>query len=212
MKTLPCIVLLTAYALAQSASHEQMVTDRDQTRPADETQTLDRGRPAHKELPGSLTWNGTLVDAGCRDRTNLNLHQAPEPGPAPVPSAQPANEISAHGITVNRKTLAAERSDITPHQVPDMISREADPTCAITGGTRAFALLLDSGRLVNLNEGGNTLAIEALQSSAAGWALLAGTGAGLKPRVTVEGRLRDDRILVDKFGPLQVGRGSPAGR
>jgi hypothetical protein len=210
MKTLLFILAVTWCAMAQTASHENMVTDRGRTRPADETQTLDRGRLGrHGAMPpGPVMWNGTLVDAGCRDRSSLNLDRAPKPGPAPV--AQPA--ATPHGITVDPSTLDAERADIMPHQVPDLISRQPDPACAITGDTRAFALLLDSGRLVDLDEGGNTFAGEAVQASAAGRAMLAGFGPGLKPRVAIEGRLRGDRLLVERLGSLSAGLGGAAGR
>ena len=78
MKQLPCcIVLFALSAAAQSGANANMVRDRGSTRPSDQTQTLDRGRLGHQDAmpPGPLTFTGMLVDAGCRDRSSLNLRQ-----------------------------------------------------------------------------------------------------------------------------------------
>jgi hypothetical protein len=203
MKHLPWCILLVTCAFAQKpGANENMIRDRGQTRPADQTQTLDRGRLGHQDVmpPGPLTLTGILVDASCRDRSSQNLGNPPralEPF-SPAPEAA----VSAKGITVDLKTLQDERSGIMEHQEADLVGRQPDPTCAITGNTHAFALLMDNGRLLDLGEGGNTLASVAIHSSAAGRALLAGSGGGLKPRVTIEGSIRGDRLLVDKLNPF----------
>ena len=192
-----------------------------------ENQVKDRGQVPVEGGAGSLASNritlaGMLVDAGCRDRTALNLGLAPESiaaaGPAQTQaeaqsgaatraqqgyatpgSARPNPQISAQGITVDAKTIEAERADVIAHQVPDLRSRQMDPTCAITGATHSFAILLDSGRFLNLDDGGNTLATEAVQGSAQGRAMLSGNGSGFKPRGTVNGRIRADKVIVDSL-------------
>jgi len=200
MKKLPCcIVLLALSAAAQSGANANMVRDRGSTRPSDQTQTLDRGRRGHQDAmpPGPLTFTGMLVDAGCRDRSSLNLRQPPAPISAFTAPVDPATAFT--GVTVDPKTLDAERSGIMEHQVPDLLSRQTDVACAVTGDTRAFALLLDNGRLLDLNEGGNTLASVAVQANEAGRAMLSGFGRSLKPRVVIQGSVRGDRLLVEKF-------------
>jgi hypothetical protein len=201
MKTLPlCIVLVTLSAAAQSGANANMIRDRGATRPADQTQTLDRGRLGHQDaMPaGPLTFTGMLVDAGCRDRSSRNLRQPSQPLAALTAPPMPGAAFT--GITVDQKTLDAERSGIMEHQVPDMLSRQPDMACSITGDTRAFALLLDNGRLLDLDEGGNTFAGVALQASEPGRAMMAGFGRGLKPRVVIEGSVRGDRLIVGKLG------------
>jgi len=88
---------------------------------------------------------------------------------------------------------------VMQHQVADLRARAGDLTCAITGATKAFAILLDDGRLLNLDEAGNTLALEAIQSSSAGRAMLNGNGPALKPKVTVKGIIHGDRLLVSQI-------------
>ncbi len=173
----------------------------------------DRGAtPLYTGPAPTVTLYGTLVDAGCRNRTALNMSlpslpfavAAPAQTPADLQSGsqmraaqgyanatQPAQQqnppISASGINVDPKTLAAERSDVLEHQVPDLHSRQMDPTCAITGATHAFSIVLKEGRMLNLDDGGNTYATVAIQGSAAGRAMLNGNGGGL------EARCRDQR-------------------
>jgi hypothetical protein len=106
--------------------------------------------------------------------------------------------VSAAGVTVDADTLQKERSDIMAHQVPDLRMRQPDATCAITGGTRSFAVLMDNGRLLNLDEGGNTLATQSLLADPEGRALYNGTGPAVKPRVVIQGRIHGDKLIVDQ--------------
>lgn len=145
---------------------------------------------------------GILVDASCDNRSALNLRQQPELAPAPLPQ-QSSGGVSAFGVTVDARTLALERAGVMEHHVPDLRMRQPDLTCAVTGDTRSFALLMDDGRLVNLDEGGNTMASEFLHADAAGRALLNGTGPALKPRVTIKGRIHMTRLVVEQF--IKVG-------
>jgi hypothetical protein len=141
---------------------------------------------------------GILVDGSCDDRSALNLRQKPQMAPAPLPS-QATGGVSAKGVTVDAQTLARERSDALAHQVPDLRMRQPDLTCAITGGTKSYALLRDDGQLLNLDEGGNTLAAQFLQSSPEGRALLNGSGPALKPRVIIHGRLEKSKLIVQRI-------------
>jgi hypothetical protein len=209
-KTASLAVLLAASAVAQKTANENQVRDRGQTRVADESQTLDRGRIGTQDaVPNQpITFTGTLVDAGCRDRSPFNLRQAPHLSPAA--GAAPGTAIredqaesregrASKGITVDAKTLDAERADIMNHQVPDLRTRQADLACAITGATRAFAIVMENGRLVDLDEGGNTRALQAVQSNPEGRAMLNGNGPGVKPRVMVTARLHGDRAVIDRL-------------
>ena len=136
----------------------------------------------------------------------MNLSAPPESLAAAAP-AETATEsqagkvknggtVSSHGITVDAKTLANERSDVLPHQVGELRTREADPTCAITGATAGYSVLLNDGRILNLDEGGNTLANEAVLQTKEGRAMLNGTAYGFKPRVKLVGHIRSDRMIV----------------
>jgi hypothetical protein len=182
-----------------------------------------RGETPLEAGPSPLvTLYGTLVDASCRDRTALNLAQKPESFNAAAPpqtaqqaqtgasqraqqgyanpqnpAQQPNASVSASGINVDAKTLQAERSDVLEHQVPDLRSRQMDPTCAVTGYTHAFAVLLNNGRLVRLDEGGNTFATEAVQGHPAGREMMSGAGGGLKPNVVIKGRIHADQVIVE---------------
>ena len=184
------------------------------TRDLGTVQTSTSGRRANRlAVPsGLVTVEGTLLDAGCRDRDALNLRRPPETlqqeAPAQPQSAAQNNPpatgaVSAKGISVNADTIDAERSGVMESHVPGMFQRQIDPTCAITGSTTSFAVLTDQGRLVDLDEGGNTLAQEAVQSTSAGRAMLNGQGPGVKPRVKVKGQLRGDRLIA-----LDVNAGS----
>ena len=170
----------------------------------------------------TVTMYGTLVDAGCRNRTALNLKQTPETFAASAPaqsaadlqsgdkmrtaqgyqnpsapSQQPNNPISVNGITVDPKTLAAERHDVLEHQVQDLRSRQMDPTCAITGATHGYAIVLNAdGRMLNLDDGGNTFANEAVQGSAVGRTMMSGNGGAFKPAVMLKGNIHADKVLV----------------
>ena len=182
-------------------------------RVADERQSLDRGRLGSQEsMPvNPLTLHGMLVDGGCRNRTTLNLAQAPVPvqaqqpaeyqSPATKTSQPPTNEgsIAAYGINVDGQTLGREREDILPQHVADMLSRMADPTCSINAATVGFGFLMNTGRLLDLDEGGNTFAWQAVQSSGAGKAMLEGKGPGVKPKATIQGRIIGDQLIVDKL-------------
>ena len=79
------------------------------------------------------------------------------------------------------------------------MTRQPDRSCAVNGATRGFALLMPDGRLLNLDEGGNTMAIQGIHSIPAGRAMLNGTGGALKPQVTLRGRVQGDRLIVEKI-------------
>ncbi|HWB84712.1 MAG TPA: hypothetical protein VG675_11275 [Bryobacteraceae bacterium] len=216
--------ILAAMAVAQdtSTSNLNQVRTRGQTPVADERQSLDRGRIGTQQSmpPEPLNFAGVLVDAGCRDRSDANLAQKPISVEGALPAMTPAaataekserskqgyasttgtNQSPAQavaGITVDQKTLDSERRDILMHQVEELNSRQMDAGCAITGATHGFAVLLDNGRFLNLDQGGNTYAALAVQSSTAGKAMLNGQGPGVKPRVSIVGRIFGDRLMVD---------------
>lgn len=205
--TLRAAALLSTLALAasaQSTGKQNMVRYRGQTRTQDETQTLDRGRMGSEDAvpPNPIVLRGVLVDAGCRNRSASNLKKTPQPvvGSGGGPSGQNASaSLSAQGITVDQRTADAERADILVHQVPDLRTRQDDPTCAITGNTRGFALLMDNGRFLDLDEGGNSMAVEAVQGHAAGRKMLNGFGPGIKPRAAIRARIHGDRAVVEEL-------------
>jgi hypothetical protein len=169
---------------------------------------------------GPVEISGILVDAGCSDRSQENLARKPAQMNLTAPAAtaeqqQVMNDqraktgfagkdvqpqppgIQAHGITVDKETLDQEQADVLQHQVRDLYSRQPDDSCGITGDTKAFALLTDQGRLLNLDEGGNTWAVQAVQSTEEGRALLNGMGSSFKPRVTIKGEIYTDQLVVD---------------
>jgi hypothetical protein len=189
------LVVLAGVATCQTTNPVNRVRDQGQTSTEDIGRL--RGRQRLDER-GVTTLHGILVDAGCRDRSQDNLSIAPgAPVLAPAqPKNAPQSNGSAAGIQVAPQTVDRERADIMEHLVPDMRTRTSDWTCAITGNTHGFALLLDDNRLVNLDEAGNTLALEAVESTDAGRAMLNGTGQFLKPKATVIGVPHGDRILV----------------
>jgi hypothetical protein len=162
--------------------------DRGQTRPADESQSWTRGRlGTQAPLPEkSATYTGTLIDATCDDRSALNLGRVPS-----KQMAQPNPDAEKGGATPPAAVAA--------QQTPDAVARQNDRTCSITGGTRGFALLTAKGRLLNLDEGGNTLTNQALYTNEAGRAMLNGTGGGIKPQVNIRGRVQGDRLIVEKI-------------
>lgn len=211
MKSLLRTALLLASA-ALLASAQNKNEDRD------------RGATDIQAPTAFVTLNGVLVDAGCRNRTALNMSLPGVPFTTALPSETPAEQqaasqmrsgqgyanaqqpaqqqnptITAFGVTVDSKTLANERSDVMEHQVPDLHSRQMDPTCAVTGATHGYAVVLSDGRMLNLDDGGNTYANVAVQGSAAGRAMINGNGGGLKPNVVIKGVVRADRITVQSL-------------
>jgi len=188
---------LQVLALAAAAS---LVVSAQAPTPAQPGQESARGEAP--SAPASATLRGILIDAGCRDLSRYNLRLAPQA----LPAAPKENEnktaaatgSSASGITVDARTLDAERTDVMPHQFADLLARQSDPTCAIKGSTRAYALLLPDGRVADLDEGGNTYADVAVKADAQGRAMLAGQGPGFKPAVAVTGRIQGSRIVASE--------------
>ncbi|MGA2272942.1 MAG: hypothetical protein ABSH00_05265 [Bryobacteraceae bacterium] len=152
---------------------------------------------APPETPALL--RGILIDAACRDFSRYNLRLSPQALPAPAKESDTkaaGGGTTASGITVDARTLDAERTDVMPHQIADLVSRQSDPTCAIKGDTHAYALLLPDGRVADLDEGGNTFADAAVKADLQGRAMLAGQGPGLKPTVVVTGHVHGSRIVA----------------
>lgn len=215
MRVLPLVFLSVALFAQtdQKTNKENMVRDRGQTRVQDNRETMTRGRVGSQEMmpQNELTLGGVLVDASCEDRSAANLRAHPVPLAAQLP-AQPSTaqqnnppkqgSVTAGGITVDAATIERERADIMAHQVPDMLTRQEDPTCAITASTRGYALLMDNGRLLNLDEGGNTLATAGVLADARGRAMLNGQAPGIKPRAVVKGWVYGDRVVVDTIPKL----------
>ena len=218
-----CIVILAIAGLVGIILAQDRVNN-GKVEVADQRQTLDRGRLGTQEsMPyGPLTLNGTLLDGNCRDRSQANLTRPPIPVTQQPPVETPelagvenaaraktgfatANQqpntggISAHGITVDPQTLAQEQADALEHQVPDLTTRQEDLTCAVNARTSNFAFLMDNGRLLNLNSGGDAWAWQAVQSSSAGKEMLSGEGPGVKPRVTIKGVILGDQLRVDSL-------------
>jgi hypothetical protein len=183
-------ILCLAVMPAQGADREKPAEKRGQTVQRNE-RTAQSPIGKSKDHGNDITLTGVLIDSGCPDRSNLNLTRRPS---GPEGAAIPVRNQADRNITAE-----GERSGAIAHQTPDALSRQEDRTCAITGGTRGYGLLLDDGRLINLDEGGNTFANEAVQSSKAGQAMLNGAGPGLKPRVEVTGRLREERFFVRRL-------------
>ena len=146
--------------------------------------------------------HGILVDASCLDRSALNLKQPPV-ATGSADTVKPAGPVSAKGVTVDSQTADRERADALAKQTADLRTRQQDPGCAVTGATVSFAVLLDDGRLLNLDEGGNTLAGQAVRANAAGNAMLNGSGSPFKPWVTIVGRPEQDRVVVEKISKLE---------
>jgi hypothetical protein len=184
------LVTLAVASLWGQHEAQNQNRDRGQTRPADQSQSWTRGRlGTQAPLPGkTATYTGTLIDASCDDRSALNLGRAPEQqnvAPPPNPEAP--------------KGGAAPPPEVAAQQTPETLARQPDRTCSITAGTRGFAFLTTDGRLLNLDEGGNTLANQALYSNSAGRAMINGSGPALKPQATVTGRVWGDRLIVAKI-------------
>ncbi|HUB34786.1 MAG TPA: hypothetical protein VMA31_17250 [Bryobacteraceae bacterium] len=210
------MIVLTALGLTQTyqiTRQQNMVRTRGQTPVADPSQSLNRGRMGSQVmLPmHPLTYSGILVDAACVDRTPDLLRQPPESLAAKQPAGYTGSVLaapiggaaSAFGITVDPQTLAAERADVLPHLNPEVLSRQSDPSCAVTASTSAFALLLNDNRLFNLDAGGNTLAAAALLTNPAAVAMLNGKGPGIKPYTVTKALPYGDRLYVDRI--LQLG-------
>jgi hypothetical protein len=184
------LLLVSLPVFAQTPNADR---DRGQTRPPDQSQSWTRGRLGTQQpVPYKLQdLSGILIDASCDDRSALNLQQEP---------AQP--DLAAQNAPPQPKNANKQNADAMAHQTPDVVTRQPDRSCAVNSATRAFALLMPDGRLVNLDEGGNTLAFQAIQSTPAGRAMLNGTGAALKPQVTLRGRIQGDRLILEKIVKL----------
>jgi hypothetical protein len=180
-----CLTFLPA-ALALLAQDKDRQRPRGQSGPPDESQSWTRGRlGTHNPIPGKLiTMNGILIDASCDDRTAMNLARPPE-----KPPAEAADTHGAHAGSADR----SENAHVHPSD---------DRTCAVTKGTRSFAFLMTEGRLLNLDEGGNTMVVQALSANPDGRAMLSGEAAGIKPRVSLRGRVHGDRFIVEKIVKL----------
>jgi hypothetical protein len=173
------LMLGTAIALAQTGtsntSRENQVGDRGQTRA--------RVWAGRSDQPSRLeTLRGLLVDDGCLNRSGANMRRMPEDG-KPAPLSPPNTE--------------AVRAGAMAHQVADHRSRQPDDACGVTGQTSSFGLLLGDGRYISFDEGGNTRAAVAVQSSAAGRGMLNGRKSAVKPRVTVTAAVQGGRVTVD---------------
>lgn len=203
-------VLAAFSALVFGQTGQDRSRTRGQTATQDTRPPLERGSAGEKEVMARTPtqWRGLLVDAECPDRESRNLRQQPSTpqtkGPAP-----PASSANAGGVKVDQKTLNAERSDIMPHLTQDLASRQMDAHCAISGATRAFALFLPNGLLLNLDEGGNTKAASVFQNSPQGQAVLNGHSRSEKPIATVKGRRRDDSLVVNTISLQFVSSAAP---
>jgi hypothetical protein len=148
------------------------------------------------------TLQGTLIDAGCRDRSIWNMTRPPEQLSAALAptgqGTQGGTQTQSKGISVDAATISAERQDVTQVMAnADSAVRQSDPTCAIKGNTRAFALLLPNGRLIDLDEAGNTYATAMVNATPQGRAMLNGQAGGFKPWVTVTGWVEGDRFFTE---------------
>lgn len=189
MKTSLRILAVAAVGCLAAPAQTPDPTKHDQERA--------RGEAPAAEAPAIL--RGILIDAGCRDFSRFNLNLSPQALPAPAQESNTkaaGGSTTASGIAVDARTLDAERADAMPHQVADLVSRQSDPTCAIKGNTRAYALLMADGRVADLDEGGNTFADAAVKGDAQGRAMLAGQGPGFKPIVAVTGHVQGSRIVA----------------
>ena len=191
--------LLSFTLLAQRTVNQNMVRQRGQTPVQDNRESMSYGRIGTQQMmpKGQITVSGVLIDASCEDRTSLNMRSNPLPLPPVQSPSQNSGAVAAGGINVSPQTIQQERADVLPHLVPDIVARQEDPSCAVTAATHGYAILTDSGRLLNLDEGGNTLANVAISGNAAGRAMLNGQGPGIKPRVVLKGWIFDDKVIVD---------------
>lgn len=202
------LTLFAAAAALLAQDHSPQVQDRNsnrnqdrtrgQSHPPDQSQSWTRGRLGTQgPVAGKLAdISGMLIDASCDDRTALNLGRPPEP--ATTPAAPPSDT----GRSADRAAAAGTPPEVAAQQTPDSFSRQSDRSCAVTGGTRGFAILTTEGRLLNLDEGGNTMIVQGLHSNPAGRAMLNGTGPAIKPHVSLRGRVHGDRLIVEKIVKL----------
>ncbi|MGP8246761.1 MAG: hypothetical protein ACLQVN_19860 [Bryobacteraceae bacterium] len=97
--------------------------------------------------------------------------------------------------------IAAWAADETPRQVFHGTLVDAGclerPACPVTGGTRAFALELPDGRLLDLGEAGATFASAALNGSKDGRDLINRVVYSIRPQATVTGQLHGYKVIVD---------------
>ena len=161
-----------------------------------------------KEGAALQSHEGLLIDAGCRDRTVWNMTRQPVPlQRAIAPTGQQGTggaQQQSNLVNVDPKTIDAERMDaMQVIRNSDSAVRQSDPTCAIKGDTRAFALLLPNGRLLDLDDGGNTYAAAMVSSTPQGRAMLNAQQGGFKPRVRVAGRIQGDRLITDSLAVLR---------
>ncbi len=189
---------------------------RDRGRTTVQGVTMPLAEQQRAMLATTREFTGMLIDAGCKDRSFYNLSLPPESLSTAIAPAAGANKNapggeSAFGISVSPQTLQQERADIMPHQVPDMVTRQMDPTCAINAQTTGFALLLSSGRLLNLDAGGNTYVWQAVQGTQQGRAMLNGKGPGLKPWARVRGYIDGSTLVIPKPA-VEVAANAPAPR
>jgi hypothetical protein len=212
LKIKPLILLtLCAAAAAQVIPPNSRDSDRGVTPTQRPSQTMDRGRMGTETAVESkpFLWRGILVDAGCQDRSLTNLKRAASLAPAAPPDKSSSDKadtpkgaaarngaVNDKGVKVDSSTVRAERAIPMETRTPDHLTREMDPSCALTAQTKAFALLLPNGTLLNLDEGGNTMAYEAFQSSPQGQAILNGRGNAEKPHATIKGTRRGDQLEV----------------
>jgi hypothetical protein len=198
------LFLLSFTLLAQRTANQNMVRQRGQTPVQDERETMTRGRIGSQQMMplNEITVTGILVDASCEDRTSLNMRSRPLALP-PAAAAQSAGAVSASGVSIGAQTVQQERADVLAHLVPDVVARQQDPSCAVTASTSGYAMLTDSGRLLNLDQGGNTLVSAAILGSPGGRAMLNGQGPGIKPRTSVKGWILDDKVIVDRILTMQ---------
>jgi hypothetical protein len=211
------VILLFAtwgVARAQDIPANDLASERGVTQVQRPGQSLHHGRVGSQPSVSSepSIWRGLLVDASCRDRSLVNLREPPLLGPAvPVdPASADAADtstgaasrngaVSSHGISVDAKTAQAERDSAMRVHTEDHLTRQRSPACAIDGETAHYALLLPDGTLLNLDEGGNTKAFEAFQSSRTGQAILNGKAYGEKPQAVVQGVRDGDQLMVVKI-------------
>jgi len=165
---------------------------------------------AQTEPKAPTQWSGVLLDAGCKNRSVDNLRSAPVAELATIKEPQKPAEGSADGIQVAPGTVKSERGKAVLPRTPDHASRYSNASCALTADTKAFMLLTSDGTLLNLDEGGNTLAFEAFQDSAAGQSILNGKVGGLKPQATIVGVRAGDRLKARSVELHQSKQTAPA--
>jgi hypothetical protein len=195
------VLFLTASAIAQDVPQDRRSKQRGET-PARDREV------SGPEAAGKLkTWRGVLVDAGCPNRSSLGRQQAPaasgkqakvgERGSAG--REKPVQGKAEEGGHAHSAAEHARHADVEAHQVPDVRSRQTDSSCAISGATSAYALLLPNGNLLNLDQGGNTQAAAAFQATPEGQAVLSGKKRSAKPRAEIKARRRADNLVVESL-------------